>query len=195
MTTSLIVLAFNNERAAFEVRDHLIKLQKEHLIRLQDAAVAVRRLGGRLKIKQVLELSAEGALGGAFWGLMAGILFWMPFFGLAVGTLIGLFAGSLNQEYGIHDDFITDVSRCVEPGQSALFILVVEATYDRVIEEICHWHPRILRTNLSREQEKKLRESFSDADIDAHMTQVLKDPHATQKLPQAYDTQPLFERS
>ena len=168
MTTELIVLAFDNDRAAFEVRDKLIELQKQHLIKLADAAVAVRRADGKVQVKQIVDLAAEGALGGAFWGLLAGILFWMPLLGLAVGGLMGALSGSL-ADYGVNDEFINDVSKSIEPGQSALFLLVIEATTDRVVDEIKGWHPRVLRTNLSKEQEDKLRAAFSEADMEAHL--------------------------
>jgi len=167
--TDLIVLAFPNDTAAFEVRDKLISMQKERLITLADAAVALRDKDGKLRIKQIVDLAAAGAMGGAFWGLLAGILFWMPLMGMALGTLTGALSGSLS-EHGVSDDFITDVSKAIEPGQSALFLLVVEATADRVIDEIKPWHPRVLRTNLSKEQEAKLRASFSEADMEAHLT-------------------------
>lgn len=171
MAAELIVLVFDDERAAFEVRDKMIQLQKQHLIRLIDAAVAVRNAGGQLKIKQIVDLTSEGALGGAFWGLLAGILFWMPLLGAAVGMLIGALSGSL-ADYGIDDDFIREVSRSVEPGQSALFLYTQESTLDRVAEEIKAWKPRVLRTNLSREHEAKLREAFSDAEMEPESAQV-----------------------
>jgi uncharacterized membrane protein len=167
MASELIVLSFENERAAFEVRNRLIDLQKQHLVRLLDAAVAVRNTEGQIKVKQILDLTAEGALGGAFWGMLAGILFWMPFLGMAIGTLMGAISGSL-ADYGINDDFIFDVSRSIEPGQSALFLLVTDATIDRLVEEIGVWKPRLLRTNMSREQERKLRDAFSEAGMEQH---------------------------
>ena len=169
--TDLIVLAFNDDRAAFEVRDKLIELQRQHLITLADAAVAVRNPEGRLQIKQIVDLTARGALGGAFWGLLAGILFWMPLLGMAAGTLVGALSGSLS-DYGVNDDFIQDVSRSIEPGQSALFLLVVEATADRVIEEIKPWHPKVLRTNLSHAQESKLRDAFSEEGMENHLSRA-----------------------
>ena len=165
MTSSLIVLAFDNDTAAFEVRDKLIELQKANLITLADAAVAVRSADGKVKIKQVVDLTASGALGGSFWGLLAGILFWMPLMGMAVGTLLGAISGSMS-DYGVNDEFIKDVAEKIEPGHSALFLLVVDATADRVIDEIKTWNPHVLRTNLSKDQEAKLREAFGEHDME-----------------------------
>jgi len=106
-------------------------------------------------------------MGGAFWGLLAGILFWMPLMGMAVGTIMGAISGSLT-DHGVSDDFIQEVSRSIEPGQSALFLLVVSATADRVIDEIKPWNPRVLRTNLSKAQEARLRASFGEDEIEHH---------------------------
>lgn len=166
--TELIVLAFDNDRTAFEVRDKLIDLQKTQIIKLADAAVAVRLPDGKVKIKQIVDLTADGALGGAFWGLLAGILFWMPLMGLALGTLLGALSGSM-ADYGVDDDFIQEVAKTIEPGHSALFLMVLQATTDRVVDEIKAWHPTVLRTNLSKEQEQKLRAAFSDSDVEAHL--------------------------
>lgn len=167
--TELIVLAFPNPQGAFEVRDRLIALQSQHLIRLEDAAVAVREPDGRVRIKQIVDLTAEGALGGAFWGLLAGILFWLPLLGMAIGTLMGAISGSL-ADYGVNDDFIHEVSQTIQPGHSALFLLIRQATLDRVAEEIRPWQPTVLRTNLSREQEEKLRAAFGEGPLQAEVT-------------------------
>lgn len=168
MSSQLIVLGFDDTLAAFQVRNKLIDLQKAHLIQLADAAVAVRNPKGHLQIKQIVDLTAQGALGGAFWGMLGGMLFWLPLLGMAVGTLMGALAGSLGQ-YGIEESFITEVSSSIGPGQSALFLLVSNATTDRVIEEIAPWNPRLLRTSLSHAQENKLRESFSDDGMEDHL--------------------------
>ena len=40
--SDLVVLAFDTEAGAGQMRDDLLKLQKEHLIGLEDAAVVVR---------------------------------------------------------------------------------------------------------------------------------------------------------
>ena len=104
----LIVFAFENEEGAGEMRDELIKLQKQQLIELEDAAVVIRKQDGKVKVKQVASLAGAGALGGAFWGMLIGLLFWAPWLGLAIGAVTGAVAGGLT-DIGVDDKFIKEV--------------------------------------------------------------------------------------
>ncbi|GAB4320258.1 MAG: DUF1269 domain-containing protein [Phototrophicales bacterium] len=164
--TELIVMGFDKEQTAFQVRDKLIELQKQHIIQIIDAAIAVRKSDGKVKIKQLVNLTGTGALGGAFWGWLLGLIFWMPFVGMAIGALMGALSGALT-DYGVSDEFIEEVGNMIQPGHSALFLLMAGATIDRVVDEIKAFNPTILRTNLSKEQEAKLREAFGDHDIES----------------------------
>jgi len=161
----LIVFAFDNEDGAAAMRDKLISLQKQQLIELEDAAVVVRRQDGKVKVKQVASLAGAGALGGAFWGMLIGLLFFAPWLGLAIGAVTGALAGGLT-DIGVDDKFIKEVGNQIEPGHSALFILVRKATADKVIEQVQEFNPTVLQTSLSEEQEAKLREAFSGHDLE-----------------------------
>jgi uncharacterized membrane protein len=94
--------------------------QKQHLIVVDDAAVLVRRPDGKPKIKQAHNLVGAGALGGAFWGMLIGLLFLAPWLGLAIGAGMGALGGKLAGT-GIDKKFIEDVSAAIKPGGSALF--------------------------------------------------------------------------
>ena len=89
----LIVIAFDDETGAKKLRDALIAMKKEDLIGLDDAAIVIRKQDGNVKVKQVGNLAGIGALGGAFWGLLIGFLFVMPWLGLAIGALAGAVGG------------------------------------------------------------------------------------------------------
>lgn len=161
----LIVLAFDTEDGAFAMRDRLIALQKQQLIELEDAAVVTRGQDGKPKVKQVASLAGAGALGGAFWGMLIGLLFFAPWLGLAVGAVTGALAGSLT-DIGVDDKFIKDVGSQIEPGHSALFLLVRKVTADKVIEQVKDLKPTVLQTSLSTEQEANLREAFSGQEME-----------------------------
>ena len=47
--SDLVILAFDTETGAGQMRDDLSKLEKEHLIGLEDAAVIVRNKKERLR--------------------------------------------------------------------------------------------------------------------------------------------------
>ena len=164
--SDLIVLAFDDESGALQMRDKLVDLQKQHLITLEDAAVVVRRQDGKVKVKQAVSLVGAGALGGAFWGMLIGIIFWMPWLGLAMGAVGGALGGKFS-DVGVDDNFIKEVGNTIEPGHSALFLLVVEATGDKVLDELEGTKATVLKTSLSNEAEAKLRDHFAADDIDA----------------------------
>ncbi|EJN57618.1 DUF1269 domain-containing protein [Halogranum rubrum] len=144
---------------AKDVRDKLYELQKEELIKLEDAAVVVRDEDGKVKVDQAVGLVGSGALGGAFWGMLIGLLFWAPWLGMAIGAVTGAISGKF-ADIGIDDDFIESVSESIGPGNSAIFLLIRDVQKERVMEEIEGYAPTVLRTNLSPEQEENLREAF-----------------------------------
>lgn len=164
--SDLIVLAFDNEKGAFQMRDKLFQLQKQHLIQLADAAVVVRKPDGKVKVKQAVSLVGAGSLGGAFWGMLIGIIFWMPWLGMAIGAVSGALSGKFS-DIGVDDRFIKEVGATIEPGNSALFLLVVSATEDKVLDELKDYNATVLKTSLSKEGEAKLREAFGAEDIEA----------------------------
>jgi uncharacterized membrane protein len=157
--SELIVFGFKTETGAAEMRDALARLQKQHLITLDDAAIVVRRQDGKVKVKQAVDLVGEGALGGAFWGMLIGLLFFMPWMGLAIGGISGALAGKLS-DIGIDDDFIKEVGAAVEPRNSALFLLVRDVAPDKVLDELAQFDAKLLRTSLSTEKEARLRATF-----------------------------------
>ncbi len=157
--SELIVLAFKTETGAQKALRTIASLKKQELITLSDAATVVRKKDGKPKIKQANNLVGAGALGGAFWGMLFGFIFLMPWLGLAIGAIGGAIAGKFS-DIGIDDNFIKEVGATIAPGQSALFMMVERMTEDRVLPELQKLNPTLLRTNLSTEDEAKLKEAF-----------------------------------
>ncbi len=143
-----------------------MRLQKQKIVELEDAAVVIRKQDGKVKVKQAVSLVGEGALGGAFWGMLIGLIFWMPWLGLALGALGGALGGSLT-DIGIDDEFIKEVGNTIEPGHSALFLLVRKATPDKLADELEKFDAKVLQTSLSQEDEEKLRALFGAEEVDA----------------------------
>ena len=168
--SDLVVLDFDGIHTADEVLNKLRSLQKENLIDLEDACVVEREQGGRVHIKQAVNLTSMGArsggLSGAFWGMLVGLLFLNPIAGMAIGAVAGAGAGALAgslSDYGINDDFVNRLGQTIPPGSSALFVLVKSVTLDKVLPEIEPYKPRVLRTSLSNEAEAKLRATLAEA--------------------------------
>lgn len=157
----LIVVGYDNEHQADEVRTTLLKMQKDYLIDMEDAVVVVKKPDGKIKLRQAINLPALGAFQGTFWGALIGLLFMSPFLGAAVGAASGAITGAL-ADVGIDDDFIKQVSQKLQPGTSALFALVRSATPDKVLEHLSGTGGHILRTSLSHEDEAKLQAVLSN---------------------------------
>jgi uncharacterized membrane protein len=153
-------MSFKNETEAAEALSKVEDMQKQELIKVNDAAVAVRHRDGRVKVKQANSMAGAGALGGAFWGFLFGLLFFVPFLGMAVGAATGALFGKA-ADYGINDDFIKKVSAAIQPGTSALFLLASDAKVDKVVEQLKPFDGEIIHTSLSKTEEKHLKEAFA----------------------------------
>ena len=161
---TLTAWKFNTPNGADDALLKLEKLQSDMLIQLHDAAVVSWEVGRKKpKTHELHDTKAAGALGGAFWGLLFGLIFFIPILGLAVGAASGALLGSM-RDVGINDDFIREVRDKVTPGTSALFALTSGAVYDKVAAEFAGTEAELIHTNLSDEQEAKLREAFSADD-------------------------------
>ena len=135
------------------------QLKKEELMTLKDAAVVIRKSDGKIKVKQATHLVGAGMVGGAFWGMLKGLFFWLPWLGLAIGAIAGAISGSL-MDYGINYDFIKEVGATIKPGGSALFLLIEKWTEDKALERLNKFNATIIRTSLTKEEEEKLKVAF-----------------------------------
>jgi uncharacterized membrane protein len=160
---TVTVLMFPTVGGANSALDQIHKLQRQQLIKLHDAALVYWPVGQKSpSSRQLVDLVSEGAVTGMFLGVLFGAIFLMPLFGMAVGTAIGALGGAF-RDYGIDADFINRVRGQVTEGTSALFLMTSDAVLDRVADAMKHLEFEIISTNLSKEQEQKLREAFGQA--------------------------------
>ncbi|MGA9187989.1 MAG: DUF1269 domain-containing protein [Methanosarcina sp.] len=159
---TLTVLKFENALGAENALDVIEDLSKKNLINLHDAAVVTWPEGKKKpKTKQLHNLAGAGAMSGAFWGMLFGIIFFVPIFGLVVGAAMGSLTGSM-ADVGINDDFIKSVRSKVTEGTSALFLLTTDAVKDKVFEAMKQFKFELIASNLSKEEENKLRTAFAE---------------------------------
>ena len=162
MASSLVVLKFDTPEGADKALTLAVDLQKQALLVLLDAATVTWPKGKKKpKTRHLGDLTCAGAWDGAFWGMLFGLLFFMPFLGAAFGAAVGALSGHF-ADYGIGKDFIEQVRGKVKEGTSALFLLVGQVTTDRVVEAF-KAAPKfeIIASNLSHEQEEKLKAAFA----------------------------------
>jgi uncharacterized membrane protein len=161
---TLTVWKFDSENGAERALALLERLQKEELIQINDAAYVYWPTGSKKpKTEQLHSLTGAGALGGSFWGLLFGLIFFVPLLGMAVGAAMGALSGSM-ADVGIDDDFIRGVRDSVTPGTSALFVMTSNAVADKVLEQFKSTGASLISTNLSGDQEARLRKAFADGE-------------------------------
>ncbi|MEO8992127.1 MAG: DUF1269 domain-containing protein, partial [Nitrosospira sp.] len=168
--SELVVVGFQDIEEADRVLFRLRRLKKEYLLDLEDAVVVVRDDEGKVHLKQSINLTTatatSGFLSGGLWGTLVGLLFLNPFAGFVIGGAIGVGAGALTgslMDYGINDDFIKSLSSTIPNNSSALFILVRKAQPEKVMAELTGVTGKVLRTSLSPDQERKLREALASS--------------------------------
>jgi uncharacterized membrane protein len=159
--SELIAIAYPDRFRAEEVKTQLMKLQKEHLLDLEDAAIVTKDDAGKVKLHQSMNLAAMGALGGGFWGLLIGVLFFNPLLGAAVGAGAGALSGSFT-DVGVNDKFMRELGAELQNNSSALFVLLKNASPDKFIRELEAYGGKILKTSLSDADEARLRAAIEE---------------------------------
>ena len=159
---TLTVLKFETVDGAEKALHVVEDLRKRQLINLHDAAIVSWPLGKKKpKTKQLTSMTGAGALTGAFWGMLFGLIFFIPIFGLVVGAAMGALSGSM-VDVGISEDFIRSVRSKVTEGTSALFLMTSHGVQDKVAEAARGMKFELIASNLSKEEEEKLRAAFSE---------------------------------
>ena len=158
--STLVVVSYDNIYKAEEVRMTLRKMQKDYLLDLEDAVVAVKDANGKVKLHQAINLTAAGALSGGFWGALIGMIFMMPLLGAAVGASAGAASGALT-DVGIDDKFMKELAASMNAGSSVLFVLAHNATPDKVLDELRGTGGKVIKTSLTHEDEAKLQAALS----------------------------------
>ena len=161
---TLTAWKFDTAEGARNALTTLERLQREQLITLIDGAVVTWPNGAKKpKTEQMHNTAAAGALGGAFWGMLFGLIFFIPLIGLAIGAGMGALMGAMS-DVGIDDNFIKQVRDKVTPGTSCLFLYTANAVTDKIQDEFKdqRGHMELIQSNLSKEQEDKLREAFAE---------------------------------
>jgi len=157
-----VVIEYDDQFKAEEIRLSLMKMQKDYLIDLGDAVVAVKDQRGKVRLHQAVNLTTAGALRGGFWGALIGLIFLNPLLGLALGATAGAVGGALT-DVGINDKFMKDLAATMKPGSSTLFVLVRKVTPDKVLDELKGTGGTVLKTSLSHEDEAKLQAALNAA--------------------------------
>lgn len=173
--SDLIVITYPDEQSGRGAFDALSEMQKTQIISLDDAAFAIKNEKGKVKVKQTLENQYTGAAAvwGGFWGLLIGLLFLGPIFMGVMGALLGALLGK-SADLGIDNKFIKQVGDSLDPGGSALFMLVVKVTPDKALAELEKFGGKVFQTSLSSEDEAKLKTALEHDQVKAAVHETIE---------------------
>jgi uncharacterized membrane protein len=164
--SDLIVIGYPDEATAENVWRELINLQNDYLVDLDDAAIIRRDAKGKLHVTTPAHHAvAWGTLSGLFWGVLLGLLFLFPLAPL-VGVAGGIMGAALGVagDIGIKDDFKRRVQDLVQPGTSAILVIVRKATPDKFLEALQPYGGTVLQTSLPHDAEQQLMKALHGDD-------------------------------
>ncbi|MDB5540308.1 MAG: hypothetical protein JWQ89_2035 [Devosia sp.] len=170
--SDLVVIIYPNEQKAEEIRQKLLDLQREYLIELEDAVIATNTGQGHVKLNQLLNPTAAGALTGSMWGLLIGALFLLPVVGPAIGAISGAALGAASgaisgalTDLGIDDSFMKELAAKLAPNSSALFLLIRKVTLEKILDAIQGTGGEVIKTSLDPAKEQALRDALARAPV------------------------------
>jgi uncharacterized membrane protein len=155
----LIAIGYPDEGTAEMAADEARRLAQDLIIEPDAIAVIVRDQEGKFHVHTSHHPVGAGATWGMFWGLLFGLLFFIPFFGLAIGAGMGALMGKITKS-GIDREFQEQVRGMLKPGTSALFLMVEKVTPDKAVEAMSKYGGTVLKTSLSKDDEKELQDAL-----------------------------------
>jgi uncharacterized membrane protein len=152
----LIAIGYDDTTTALQAMDEVGQLAQDLIIQPDAVAAIVRGEDGKFRTITNQHEVGAGATWGMFWGLLFGILFFVPIFGMAVGAAFGALGGKLAKD-SISKDFQNQVREHMQPGTSALFMVVEQMTTDKALEGLSKFGGDVIKTSLSDEDEAEIQ--------------------------------------
>jgi uncharacterized membrane protein len=156
---TLIAIGYPDEATATAAADEARRLAQDLIIQPDAIAVIVRDEDGSYHVQTTHHAVGAGATWGMFWGFLFGLLFFIPVFGMAIGAGMGALMGKFAKT-SIDKQFQEQVRGMLQPGTSALFLMVEKVTPDKAVEAMSKYGGTVLKTSLSKDDEKELQEAL-----------------------------------
>jgi uncharacterized membrane protein len=164
--SDLIIIGYPDETTAQKVWEELVRLERDYLVDLDDAAIIRRDRKGKLHITTPADHAvAWGTFSGLFWGVLIGLLFLFPLAPLAgvAGGIMGAAFGAA-ENLGIKGEFKQRVQNMIQPGTSAILVILRKATLDKFVDALRPYGGTILQTSLPRDAEQQLMKTLHGED-------------------------------
>jgi uncharacterized membrane protein len=155
----LIAIGYPDQATALSAMDETERLQKELVIQADAVAAIIRNQEGKIRVVTNHHMVGAGATWGMFWGMLFGMLFFVPFFGMALGAGMGALMGKVSKN-AVDKQFESQVREMLQPGTSALFMVVEKVTPDKAVEALSKYGGTVLKSSLSNEAQQELQEAL-----------------------------------
>jgi uncharacterized membrane protein len=158
---TLVAIAYPDEATAEQARATVGQIEDELIIKADEVAVISRDPDGKYHVHTSHSglSTAGGAIWGGFWGLLFGTLFLIPFAGWAMGASLGALIGHL-RDNAIDEGFQQQMRDHLQPGTSALFLMIEHLTPDKAIVALKQYGGTVITTTLSDADTRKLQEAL-----------------------------------
>ena len=156
---TLVVIGYPDATTAHAAQQQAERLAGDLVIEPDAIALIVREPDGRFKVGTNHHAVGGGAMWGMLWGGLFGLLFFVPFLGMAVGSELGALMAKIEKN-GVDEEFEAQARDLLQPGTSALFMVVEKVRPEKVVEALRPFGGTVLRSSLSKEDEQQLQEAL-----------------------------------
>ena len=159
--SELIVIGYDDHAVATQAYNEVMQLQKDFVVQLSGLAVVQVDAEGKSHVETPGKIVGVSAASGALWGMIIGLLFLVPFVGLALGGALGALMGKMGKS-GIDDEFRSQVKEMLTPGSAAVVVMASKITEDKFADAMKQYGGTLLKTSLSEEDEKELAHDLTE---------------------------------
>lgn len=159
--SELIVIGYDDHAVATQAYNEVQQLQKDFVVQLSGLAVVQVDDEGKSHVETPGKIVGVSAASGALWGMIIGLLFLVPFVGLALGGALGALMGKMGKS-GIDDEFRSQVQEMLKPGTAAVVVMASKITEDKFADAMKQYGGTLLKTSLSAEDEKELAHDLTE---------------------------------
>ena len=163
---NLVAILMDDLETARNARVEFANMASEHLVQLEDAVVVYKQ-DGDVKLDQAVNLTAAGAMGGAWWGVLIGAIAGivtggagLALAGMAGGAAGGALGGWLS-DAGISDEMMKKTADALEHDKAILFVMGRTGAPDKVLERLVPFGGEVVTSNLSDDMDKKINDALS----------------------------------
>jgi uncharacterized membrane protein len=155
--SDLIAIGYDDTTSAISAMEAVDEMAHDLVIQPDAVAAIIRDDDGRFRTITNQHTVGAGATWGLFWGLLFGFLVFNPVLGMAMGAAFGALGGKLAKD-SISKEFQDQVRAALQPGTSALFMIVEEMTTDKALDRLSAFGGHVIKTSLSKDAEAEIQE-------------------------------------